>query len=1497
MISDSVLFPHFGSRLLRALGALGFALVLLLTSPVSLAYTNQWDWKVMGIWRNGSQVVGSITFAYPTKAEAVARMRELLPPEGALLTEESVISMSDTSVIYKYSTPRKNSNYGPWVIEQGYTEASFLAEKIAKWTAFCQAAPIVSGGEEWITSGDTPLGPIVQYKIWRFDITAGDTSGCLEGPQLTFESLGRTRTISCPTGHFHGDGLTVEPACVYPSFLEGRVIGHLHEDTCEKTKVGDPCDAATGAQSESETDYSAAGLEFTRYYDSATLPSHGGLGTGWTHNYAGRLVLSSGSPQGLVRPNGNHDVLTFQTDRYIGQAGRGIKVVASGAQWIAHLPGGRREVYDSTGRLIQLVSASGALTTLAYGPNGMLASVQGPYGHRLLFSFNEGFLSSVADPAGGTIAYAYNTAGSLAAVTYQDNTSRNYLYENAAFRNHLTGIVDESGVRTLTVNYDTMGRVSSSGGPGGANAVSLVYNPTNTVVTDAAGGVTTYNWSSTSSTSRRLSSSVKGSITTSYVLGSDLQRRVTQSTDRRGTVTQYTYDRDHLLSITEAFGETVSRTTTFQYNSSFDDRVTLETGPLSSTAATFDSGGNELTRTVTDSASGESRTWSRTYSATGQLLTDDGPRTDVSDLSTYIYYTCATGGACGQPLSITNALGHAIHFDTYNGHGQPLALTDTNGVVTTLTYDLRARLTARQVGSQATTYTYWPTGLLKRVIQPDGSYVEYGYDGAHRLNQITDGGGNRIQYTLDGMGNRIGENAYDPSDSLARASTAAFNSLNQLWKQIGAAGTPAVTTTFGYNGNGNTASVQAPLGRNSLFGYDRLNRLGQIIDADSGITWLGYDANDRLKYVIDPQENTTDYSYNGFGDLLERSSPDTGVTTHTYQPGGNLETVADARDALVTYTYDALNRPITATYQRDGATDQQITYTYDTGSNGIGRLRGTSDSKHSLTWTYDAQGHVTSKTQVSIGSTASTKTIGYAYANDRLTTVTLPSGQAIGYSYVNGRIAGISLNGSTAILNQVLYEPFGGVRQWAWGNGSLAVRTHDLDGRIAQIDAEEFYTLSYDDAGRVAGITNDDNPSQSWAYGYDTLDRLSSASRASASFGWSYDANGNRQTQTGTSAISFTQASDSNRLASTSGSLARTYAYDAAGNTTGYSNLVFGYNNRGRIEWATVGSISTDYAYNALGELIRKSNSGAKTHLVYDEAGHLVGEYNAVTGALIQETVWLGDIPVATLRPNGSSVDVFYVHTDQLNTPRKVTQPGDNAVRWRWDPQPFGASTPNQNPQGLGTFSYNLRFPGQYYQAETGLHYNYFRDYDPSTGRYIESDPIGLEGGINTYAYAAGNPAIFSDPWGLWAAVTVSGNNVSITLPIQYSGLGATPERIRDWNNAIQRSWSGQFGKYRVTTSVTRGTQNQIDVPCENGQAVTDRIANTGTWPAFGPKGYSSAEWMAAHEAGHLMGLLDKYVHWSGRPFPGWEHDIMGAVDQAPSARDIADIINWSQGK
>lgn len=144
----------------------------------------------------------------------------------------------------------------------------------------------------------------------------------------------------------------------------------------------------------------------------------------------------------------------------------------------------------------------------------------------------------------------------------------------------------------------------------------------------------------------------------------------------------------------------------------------------------------------------------------------------------------------------------------------------------------------------------------------------------------------------------------------------------------------------------------------------------------------------------------------------------------------------------------------------------------------------------------------------------------------------------------------------------------------------------------------------------------------------------------------------------------------------------------------------------------------------------------------------LAASRKVVTLALVMQST-ANPLIVAASRENaanppelkvGTGASTYFVHTDHLNTPRVITNSASQIV-WRWDNlDAFGANAANENPSGLGTFTCNLRLPGQYFDKETNLHYNYFRDYDPGIGRYVQSDPIGLRGGMNTYAYAESNP-------------------------------------------------------------------------------------------------------------------------------------------------------------
>jgi RHS repeat-associated protein len=1146
-------------------------------------------------------------------------------------------------------------------------------------------------------------------------------------------------------------------------------------------------------------------LSFTRTYNSQNTaaavsailqPSErdvfGSIGIGWTHGYQSRIKLpaASATVAWALRPNG-----LIHTFHYSGTAWSGDSDVNDRLTELKNGAGQRTgwryyesaseqtETYDDSGKLLTIQNRNSYSLTLGYSdggnsaPNGgyaldaagqptgvylipgLLIRVADSYGRTLQLGYDvSNRLVKLTDLAGSVRRYQYDAGGNLSGVIQADGTLRSYRYNEAgntsgaSLPNALTGIFDESGLRYATYRYDTTGRAIEEMTGANANHYQLNYQGgSGTIVTDPAGAVRTYNFTSLLGVWRRTGQDQPGGQECGAPLQSasfDANGNVSSRADFNGNVTNHAFDlaRNLETSRTEGFGTPQARTISSQWHTTYRLPTQIDE-PGRRTTYTHDANGNVLTRTTLDTLSNASRTWTYTYNSFGRVLTADGPRTDVSDTTAYAYYSCATGYQCGQVQTITNAAGHVTTYNTYNAHGQPLTITDPNGVVTTLVYDSRQRLTSRTVGSEATTFTYWPTGLLKKTTLPDGSYLAYTYDAAHRLTDINDAEGNRIHYTLDLMGNRTSEQAYDPSNALTRTRSRVFDALNRLQKEIGAAGTANVTTTFGYDNNGNQTSIVAPLGRDSTQVYDELNRLKQVTDPLNGVTQYGYNGLDQLISVTDPRNLVTSYSYNALGDLQQQTSPDTGVTTNTYDSGGNLATSTDARSAVATYTYDALNRVATTAFSSGSTTEQTLSYTYDAGTNGKGHLTGVSDANHSLSWTYDDQGRVLTATQV-VGSVS--KTTSYSYASGLRQSMTTPSGQVITYGYTNGKVTSVSVNG-TVVVSNILYDPFGPVRQWTWADSSLSVRTFDQDGKVSQIDSAGLKTYSYDDAFRITGITDTTNSALSWTYGYDDLDRLTSGSKTGTTLGYTYDASGNRLTETGSSASTFTVAANSNRISSTSGALARTYGYDNAGNTTSFTGVSFTYNNRGRMSSSTKSGVTTGYVYNAQGQLAKK---GTNTHYYYDDAGHILGIYDG-SGSVTEEIVWLGDTPIATLRPQaGGGLRVYNIHTDHLSAPRVITDSVSGVVRWRWDGEAFGGGAVNDNPSGAGAFEFNLRFPGQIATTETGLYYNYYRDgYDPATGRYTQSDPIGLQGGLNTFAYALSNPLSFSDPLGLDAAM------------------------------------------------------------------------------------------------------------------------------------------------
>ncbi|MEF3062308.1 RHS repeat-associated core domain-containing protein [Ralstonia solanacearum] len=618
--------------------------------------------------------------------------------------------------------------------------------------------------------------------------------------------------------------------------------------------------------------------------------------------------------------------------------------------------------------------------------------------------------------------------------------------------------------------------------------------------------------------------------------------------------------------------------------------------------------------------------------------------------------------------------------------------------------------------------------------------------------------------------------------TLYRAISAAL--LLTLSTQV-LAQTQVSTTQYAYDAVGNLTQITDPRGLVTTLTYDSLGRRTKVQGppATPGgaapTAVFTYNGQDRVRQVTDPRSLVTTYTVDGLGNTTQQQSPDTGTTNATYDVAGNLTRRTDARGKITRYRYDAVNRMTHAVF----ASGTPIAFTYDGGKhpepNDIGHLTHISDESGQTRWRFNGFGNVVRKTQSTTANGETKKqVVAYAYGTSGSSTghvisMTYPSNSVIGYSYdVGGRIAGLTLTtakGSVALLSNIQYQPFGKPTGWTWGNGTAYTRSFDLSGRLTQFPLGATSgtgatpnglsrTVNYDAASRISAYTHTDTSGSAGSstaiaanqtFGYDDQDRLTSYLPANSSQSYSYDANGNRTGQT-VGGNSYTQTVDpaSNRQTASTGPTATRNSYDAAGNLTSDGTTTYSYSDRGRLASVTKSGTTTSYLYNGLGQRVVKSGSNVPTgatRYVYDEAGHLLGEYDQ-SGNAIQETVYLGDTPIATIK----SGTAYYVYADQIDTPRVITDT-NNLMVWRWDQtDPFGAMLPDENPASLGTFTYNPRFPGQVYDAETGKHYNANRDYDPASGRYVQSDPIGLNGGQwSTYGYVDGGPVSSVDPDGL----------------------------------------------------------------------------------------------------------------------------------------------------
>lgn len=770
----------------------------------------------------------------------------------------------------------------------------------------------------------------------------------------------------------------------------------------------------------------------------------------------------------------------------------------------------------------------------------------------------------------------------------------------------------------------------------------------------------------------------------------------------------------------------------------------------------------------------------------GLLLTATGPRTDLAQVTTYRYYMASSKVSCGTPgaacyqkgdlHTVTDPLGHVTTIASYDAQGRITRVLDANGVATDLAYTARGWLASRSVGGATTRFTYTPYGAVKTVTDPDGITTTYGYDGAHRLVKITDAQGHAIQYTLDAAGNKTAEQVVDSSGHVMKQVSHTYNLLGQLTKTTDGLSHAVFTASYtdSYDGNGNLVRSADALGIQRKLGYDGIHRLISTLDNYNGTdtatqntqSVFAYDAADRLQGVSDPDGLNTTYDHDGLGNATAVHSPDTGTSRYGYDAAGNRIQATDAKGTVRTMTYDALDRLKAATYI-DSTLNASYGYDEPNSATGcassypVGRLTRVVENAVTTIYCYDARGNVVQKRQIQ-GSKVDT--VAYSYTlGDRLASTLTPGGTSIQYSRDTvGRITGViaSAPGLTAaggVVSHFSYLPFGPVASYTLGNGQTVTRSYDANYAVTDVVSPALSLhMARDAMGNLTALGNAPGATPATeTYGYDPLYRLTAVRAANGSTveGYTYNKTGDRLSKAAAGLATGAYGYQANtHWLTTIGSAARTY--DANGNTTGNvrGGDTFGYGYNGRHRMTVVqrnGSTVGTYTYNALGQCVAKvanAPQAVSERFTYDEASQLLGEY----GTTSRDYIWLDDLPVAVVDINGATSAMNYIHADGMNTPRAVTN-GAGTTIWQWGYKgnPFG----EQAPTSAAGYTFNLRFPGQYFDAESGLRYNVNRDYEAATGRYIQSDPIGLDGGVSAYAYVADDPLNWIDPLGLYHCV------------------------------------------------------------------------------------------------------------------------------------------------
>ncbi|MBV1929022.1 MAG: hypothetical protein KUG81_05865 [Gammaproteobacteria bacterium] len=728
---------------------------------------------------------------------------------------------------------------------------------------------------------------------------------------------------------------------------------------------------------------------------------------------------------------------------------------------------------------------------------------------------------------------------------------------------------------------------------------------------------------------------------------------------------------------------------------------------------------------------------------------------------------------------------------------------------------------------RVTTFGYFPSGLLQTVNTPDGITLNYVYDDRSMLISVTDNLNQSINYTYDDHKNVIKTDTNNADGSLALLVDSVYDNRNRLTQTSAPHNaTEASISQRVLDENSNLISLIDPNGNASTNQYDAFNRLDSNTHRENGITQYTYDDQDRITQVIAPNGVTTQYEYDIISRRTKEISSDRGTISYTYDLANNVTSITEGRGITATMTYDELERLTTKTYPNTIINKtEDVSYSYDSCTFGLGKLCSRTDESGQYQHQYDAYGN--------LSSTAFTETDGIVYSTayiyddgDRISQMTLPSGRVVDYQrdgvrrvqQIDTTLNGVAQN----IVRNVQYRGDNQRTQATFGNDLIDTRTYDLQGRLqsqqlATIGSTVIDQRSYS-FDKNSNILSIDTITEDNAYNYDKLDRIigdtisNNLAVNSTPISFNYDLNNNRLSKLLTDSSVDEQYqhqanSNSNRITQVNALQTGVTPIPAL------TNRDMVYNNVGRLyQLVEEGTLKAEYLYNDAGQRTRKTLYQADGITVdsitiyhYDQMGYLITE-TTETGQLVKDYLWQeGMTPLAQI-DNNTTESIIYLYTDHLMTNRLATNDLQQVV-WTWEGEAFG----NTQAEEFTATKVNLRFPGQYFDEETNLHYNHFRYYDPALGRYITSDPIGLDGGWNTYHYTNNQPSKYFDSMGLkvrgaWTisptlsdakisldGVTFGGN--SATVAISGSGSASVRFGLNCWDDdeCINDRWGTEL--------------------------------------------------------------------------------------------------------